>query len=121
MKRSFNRTERVSNLIQKVLASLLLQEMLDERFRFVTITSVVVSRDLSYAKVYVSTLFNEKDKIKETIIALNHAAKHLRYRLAKEVKLRIVPELSFIYDESTAYGFRISTLIDSVIKKSDTK
>jgi ribosome-binding factor A len=118
MKRGFNRTERVADLIQKTLAQMLLQDMSDERFRLITITSVTVSRDLSYAKVYVSVLMDEEDKIKAAVQALNRAAKSLRYHLAHEVKLRIVPELKFIYDESTARGFHLSQLINSAVKKS---
>jgi ribosome-binding factor A len=120
MKRGYERTQRVADLIQKSLAQLLLQEN-DERFRLVTVTSVTVSKDLSYAKIYVSMLFDEADKIKEVVQALNRVAKPLRYNLAHRVKLRIVPELRFVYDESTAHGFRISSLIDSAVKKSDKK
>lgn len=117
MKRGFERTQRVADLIQKSLAQMLLQDMSDDRFRLVTVTGVTVSRDLSYAKVYVSVLVDEEDKIKQTVIALNRAAKALRYNLAHAVNLRAVPELKFVYDESTARGFRISTLIDSAVKK----
>lgn len=121
MKRGFERTQRVADLIQKSLAQMLLQDMSDDRFRLVTVTSVTVSRDLSYAKVYVSVLMDEKDKIKQTVEALNRAAKSLRYNLAREIDLRVMPELKFVYDESTAHGFRISTLIDSAVKKSEKK
>jgi len=117
MKRRFDRTARVADLIQKALASILMQDMSDSRFGLVTVTGVTVSRDLSYAKVYVSILSDEKDKIDETVKALNRAAKGLRFSLAKEVKLRVVPELKFIFDEATAHGFHISNLIDSAINK----
>lgn len=119
MKRSYDRTERVADLIQKTLASMLLQGVHGEHFGFVTITSVQVSRDLSYAKVYISVLTETDEKIKETINALNRAAKSLRYELAQSVKLRIIPKLKFVYDESTARGFRISNLIDAAIKKKE--
>lgn len=115
----FERTQRVGDLIQKTLAQMLLEDMSDERFRLVTVTGVSVSRDLSYAKVFVSVLSDEQDKVKQTINALNGAAKSLRYNLAQAVELRIVPELKFVYDESTAHGFHISSLIDSAMKKSD--
>jgi len=118
MKRNFDRSQRVADLIQKTLAQMLLQDMSDERFRFVSITSVTVSKDFSYAKIYVSMLIDEEEKIKATIQALNRAAKGLRYHLAKAVDLRVVPELKFVYDQSTAHGFHISTLIDSAVKKS---
>jgi ribosome-binding factor A len=116
-KRGYDRTRRVADLLQKTLAQMLLQDMSDDRFRMVTVTGVTVSRDLSYAKIYVSMLFDDAEKIKQVVDALNRAAKSLRYQLAKEVELRIVPELKFIYDESTAHGFRISDLIDAAIKK----
>jgi ribosome-binding factor A len=120
-KRGFDRTQRVADLLQKALAQLLLHDMTDDRFRLVTVTGVGVSRDLSYAKIYVSVLMDEAEKIKQTIVALNRSAKSLRYNLAKEVELRIVPELKFVYDESTAHGFKISTLIDSAVKNLDKK
>lgn len=117
-KRGFDRTQRVNDLIQKALAQILLQEP-DSRFRLVTVTSVTVSRDLSYAKVYVSVLMDEEEQIKQTIIALNRSAKSLRYNLAREVLMRVIPELKFVYDESTANGFKLSMLIDSAVKKAD--
>jgi ribosome-binding factor A len=118
-RRGYDRTQRVADLIQKSLAQILLQDMSDDRFRLVTITSVNVSRDLSYAKVFVSVLMDEEEKIKQTIMSLNRSAKALRYSLASAVKLRIAPELKFVYDESTAHGFRISMLIDEAVKKSE--
>lgn len=117
-RRGYDRTQRVADLVQKALAQILLEDMTDDRFRLVTITSVVVSRDLSYAKVYVSVLLDEDEKIKQTVAALNRSAKALRYQLAREVLLRIAPELKFVYDESTAHGFRLSMLIDSAVKKA---
>lgn len=119
MKRGFERSRRVNDLLQKALAQMLLEDMSDERFRLVTITSVVVSKDLSYAKIYVSVLMDDEIKIKQVIKALNNAAKGLRYHLARAVKLRIVPELKFVYDDSVARGFKISSLIASAVKKSE--
>lgn len=118
MKRGYERTQRIAELIQKTIAPMLLTDM-DERFRLVTVTSVSVSRDLSYAKIYVSVLQDDEEKIKATVKALNNAAKSLRYNLAHAVELRIVPELRFVYDESTARGFRISSLINDAVKKSE--
>lgn len=121
MRRGFDRTQRVADMIQKALAQMLLQDMSDERFRLVTIVGVTLSRDYAYAKVYVSVLMDDQVKIKQTVEALNRASKSLRYMLAKEVKMRVVPELKFTYDESTARGFQISDLIESAMKKTDKK
>lgn len=120
MKRGYDRARRVSDLIQKSLASMIMTEMDDERFRLVTITGVTVAHDLSFAKIYVSVLTDEEDKIGQIIDALNHAEKSLRYRLAHDIKLRIVPELKFIYDSSIARGFRISSLINATAKDDET-
>lgn len=119
MKRGYDRGARVADLVQKTLAQLLLQEMSDSRFPLVTITGVTMSRDLSYAKIFVSVLMDNETEIKHTMQALNRHAKELRYQLAQAVKLRIAPELKFVYDDATAQGFRISTLIDKAIKKTD--
>ena len=121
MKRGYDRTRRVADLIQKTLAQMLLEDMSDQRFHLVTITGVTVSRDLSYAKVFVSVLMDDAEKIKETVAALNRAAKGLRYQLVKAVELRIAPELKFVYDETTAHGFHISGLIDQATKRTDKK
>jgi len=118
VRRGFNRTERIADLIQKALARILLEEMDDTRFRFVTITAVNVSKDISYAKVYVTLLLEDLEKIKLIIQALNRAANKMRYHLAQDVDLRIVPELKFVYDESTTQGFTISQLINAAAKQS---
>lgn len=119
MKRGYDRSERVNDLLQKSVAQILLRDMPDTRFRFVTVTGVAVSRDLSHAKIYVSLLLDDEEKIKELIYELNASAKAIRYTLASMVKLRIVPELKFHYDESTARGYQLSALINSAVKKSN--
>ena len=81
-----------------------------------TITGVTVARDLSFAKVFVSTL--EEGKEQEVVLALNHAAKYIRHTLAQKVKLRIIPEIKFVYDDSSLRGHHISSLIDSALKGS---
>lgn len=119
MKRGFDRTQRIADLIQKTLGQMLLTEMHDDRFRFVMVTGVELTKDLALAKVFVSVYNDDEKKIIEIVDALNNAAKALRYQLAQKVELRVIPKLKFYYDESTARGFRISNLIDSAIKKQE--
>lgn len=121
MKRGYDRTRRVADLLQKTLGQMLVQEMSDERFRLVTITGVTVSKDLEHAKVFVTVLMEDAIKVKQTIEALNRAAKAMRYHLAREVDLRVMPQLKFVYDESTAHGFKISNLIDTAMKRSGSE
>lgn len=117
MKKSFDRLERIAALIRQALAKIVQYEMTDERFRLVTVTDVTVSRDMSYAKVYVTVMSDDQADIRDIIMALNRAAKSIRYSLARAVDLRVIPELKFVFDESTARGFHLSTLIDSAVKK----
>lgn len=116
--RGFDRTQRVADLLQKELAQILLQEMSDDRFKLVTITSVTVTKDFSYAKIYISTLEDNAERVKQIVHALNGAAKSIRYSLAQRVDLRVIPELKFVYDETMAHGFKISSLIDSAMKNT---
>jgi ribosome-binding factor A len=115
MTKGFKREQRINDLIQTTLAEIIQREAKDLRFGMVTLTGVNVSHDLAYAKVFVSVL--EEDKAKETLVALNNAAKYLRYQLANAVELRVTPELKFIYDDSTVRGSRISSLINNALKK----
>lgn len=117
MKKGFNRTERVADLIQTQLAEILQKDVKGYGFSMLTITNVSLSHDLSYAKVYVSVL--EEEKAEETISALNQSSKLLRYELAHAVKLRITPELKFIYDDSSVRGYRITTLINNALKDKE--
>lgn len=116
MKRRVNRGERIADLIQQSLAESLLKRMGDSRFQLVTVTGVTISKDLSYAKIFVSVLAAD-DEVKPIVKALNHAAKLLRHYLAQDIQLRIVPELKFTYDESVARGSRISSLINTALKQ----
>ena len=115
MPKNYTRTQRVSDVIQTALAEIIQRNAKDMRFGLTTITSVEVARDLSFAKVYVSVL--EDDKSAEIVKALNNAAKYLRYELANSIELRVTPELRFVYDDSSVRGHRISSLINDAFKK----
>ena len=114
MAREFNRTDRIGEAIQKKLATLIQYEVKDpEVAAWVTVSAVEVSKDLAYAKVYVSAL-GEEQVILKTVAALNRAAGFLRSCLAHELSLRTVPELKFLQDRSITEGTRIAALIDRV-------
>lgn len=116
MTKGYKRTQRVSDLIQTTLARILQHDVKDLHLdTMITVTGVDVSHDLSFAKVFISVL--DETKAAETIAALNHAAKNLRYTLANAVELRVVPLLKFIYDDSSVRGSRISSLINEAEKK----
>lgn len=115
MKRTFRRDQRVNDLLQTALATILQREagdVLPSVTTMVTVTGVSVTHDLAHAKVFVSVL--DEEQASEAISALNHAAKTLRHRLASAVLLRIVPELRFVFDDSTVRGHRIASLVRDV-------
>lgn len=121
MSSNFKRTDRIAEMMQRKLAQIIQQEIKDPRLpSLITISAVTVTRDLGHAKVYF-TVFS--DNPAETTAILNTAASYLRTTLAKTVKLRTVPQLHFIYDESIEYGKRLSRLIDEVndIETDDDK
>ncbi len=114
MARGFRREARVNDLIQTALARILQKEAADVVIGLVTITGVSVSHDLAFAKIFVSVL--PEESAREAIAALNAETKELRHLLARAVRLRIVPDLKFVFDESIARGSRISSLIHDVLK-----
>lgn len=119
MSNEFKRADRVAQLIQRKLAWTIAQEVKDPRLpKLVTVSDVKVTDDLSYAKVYITTLDGKND-IKQTLSILNHAAGYLRTVLARSIKLRSVPQLRFIFDESIEYGSRLSRLIDDLNPPED--
>jgi ribosome-binding factor A len=111
-----DRMVRIAGLIQEALAPILQRNQNEKPHPLVTITSVNVSKDLAYANIYVSILSDDEPLIAEVINALNKDAKSMRFILAKQIRLRIVPALRFIFDESALIGFRISRLIDEANK-----
>lgn len=110
MPKNFKRTHRVSDVIHRTLANLITQDFKDPRIGMVTIAEVTLSPDLRHAKIYVTVL--EENKIKETLKILNEASGYFRRELAHALKLRIVPVLTFIFDDSVLRGNRIAALLD---------
>ena len=115
----FSRTSRIGDQLQKELASLIQFEVKDPRLGMVTINEVRVAKDLGYADVYYTVLGLDDDsqRLADNQAALDSAKNFLRHRLAKEVKLRIMPHLRFHYDATVVNGARMSALIDEAIRK----
>ncbi|WP_339142048.1 30S ribosome-binding factor RbfA [Pseudoalteromonas galatheae] len=120
--REFSRTDRVAQQIQKEIAVILQREIKDPRLGMVTVSAVEVSRDLSYAKVFITVLnTNDEDKTKQSAAILNEATGYIRSLLGKRIRARIMPELKFVIDNSLMEGMRISNLVDSVIREDNAK
>ncbi len=117
MAREFARTDRVGQEIQKEVAMIIQREVKDPRLGMVTVNAVEVTRDLAYAKVYVTflTIGDQTEAESETI--LNEASGFIRSLLAKRIKARIMPELRFVYDSSMAEGVRMTSLVDKAVEE----
>ncbi len=109
-----HRIERVSSLMRHEISGLLQRRVKDPRLsKFIAVTEVSTSADLRYAKVFVSCMGSEEEK-QEMLSGLEAAANFLRNQLAKRLRLRRIPELSFHWDDSIERGTHLLQLIDEV-------
>ena len=104
------KNERINSSMQKEISYIIANEVKNPNVKFITITDVDVSSDLSYAKVYFTTLLDRK----ETLNSLKSANGFIRKSLADRIELRHIPQLEFIYDESIEYGKRIEDKIKEI-------
>jgi ribosome-binding factor A len=114
MAREFARTDRVGAQMQRELAELLRSELNDPRLGMVTIQQVRVLRDFSAATVYVTLMGNQLE-IKPAIKVLNEAVPFLRHELGRRIRIRTVPNLHFVYDESVERGAHLTDLIHQAV------
>ena len=119
MAREFSRTRRVGQQIQREIALILQREVKDPRIGMVTVSDVEVSRDLNYAKIYVTflQLENDAERISEGLKALTEAAGYIRSLLGSAMRLRVVPELRFYYDQTLVEGMRLSKLVTTTVRE----
>jgi ribosome-binding factor A len=108
------RADRVAEAIRAEISTFLSQGAKDPRLvGLVTVTAVDVTRDLRQARTFVSILGTDSERA-ATLDALESMKGHLRSRLAKSLRLRVAPEISFKLDESVARAARIESLLAQV-------
>ncbi len=127
MPKDYSRVDRVASQIRRELAEFIRLQVNDPGVRMVTLTDVEVARDYSHAKVFYTTLPESKmagSKMAESKVSgankqvqqgLERASGFLRSQLAHSMKLRITPQLHFIYDPTVESGARLSQLIDQAV------
>ena len=116
-----HRIERVNNLIRQEISELLRRQVKDPRLgNLVAVTGVSTSPDLRHAKIFVSRMGSEEEK-QETLSVLASASGFFRNELAKRLRLRHIPELSFQWDDSIERGNYLLQLIDEVSSDSSTE
>ena len=109
-----HRSQRLEGELQKVLAEIIREDLKDPRLSLISVSGVSVSRDLSFAKIFISHL--EEEKAKEWIEALNKAKGIIRKGIGQKLSLRIVPEIAFFLDESLYYSMKIQEKLREISK-----
>ncbi|HAR6538414.1 TPA: 30S ribosome-binding factor RbfA [Staphylococcus pseudintermedius] len=107
------RAERVGEQMKKELMDIINNKLKDPRVGFLTITDVQPTNDLSLAKVYLTVLGSDKER-ENTFKGLEKAKGFIKSEIGQRMRLRIVPDLQFEYNESIEYGNRIERLIQDL-------
>ncbi|MGE9993877.1 30S ribosome-binding factor RbfA [Peptoniphilaceae bacterium SGI.137] len=111
------RMGRISHEMRRVLSDTILHHLKDPKISAHTsVSEVRVSSDLSLATVYVAVFGTEWEK-RQTIEGLSGASGYLKKVLAGEMRLRVMPELRFVLDESIEHGMYMDQLIAETLKK----
>lgn len=114
-----DRTIRISEEIKKELSSIIQKELKDPRVsKLISVVDVNVTKDLKYAKVYVSILGNDEEK-ESAMKGLKSAAGYIRKEIGKRIQIRTTPEILFELDTSIEYGAYINKLINETQKDNE--
>jgi ribosome-binding factor A len=103
----------VAEEMREQIARLVARELKDPRIGFVTITRVEVSADLGHAKAYVSVLGDDKQR-RESLIGLKQAAGFVRREVGRRMRMRVLPDVQFVYDKGVDATDRVARLLDQV-------
>lgn len=110
---SYQRSDRVGDLLREQIADLLHREIRDPRLQWLNLTGVKVSKDLRHANVFFSLLGAAEDK-DVAMAGLKSAAGFIRSKVGQRLNLRFVPQIEFTYDESEEKARRIDVLLKKV-------
>jgi len=114
----YKRSQRVSDLLRKEIADIIVCRLKDPRIGFITVTGVDVTDDIKMARVYVSVFQDEERKI--TLEILNSAKSFIRSELSKRLRIKFIPSIEFRLDTSIEYGNRIEKLLKEIEEKDDS-
>lgn len=107
-----HKVERIASDISRYISDILMNEADDELLKTITITGCEVSNDLSFCKVYFTSMspLTKEDIVRE----MNEAASFIRGKVSERIEIRHTPEIRFYYDESIEYGKRIEEIIKNL-------
>ena len=116
MRKNSIKNTRINGEVMRELADIIRGEIKDPRINPLTsVVSVEVASDLKSCKAYISVLGDDAS-VADTLAGLNSAKGFIRNRLAKTINLRNTPDITFIMDQSIAYGVNMSKKIDELTK-----
>ncbi|MCC5855910.1 MAG: 30S ribosome-binding factor RbfA [Idiomarina sp.] len=118
---NFSRSDRFAQQLQREIAMILQREIKDPRVVMPTVSDVEVSRDLAYAKVFITFLLEDSDGLDKAVDVLNEASGYIRSLLGKRISSRITPHLKFVLDTSTSEGMRMSRLVNEARAEDERK
>lgn len=115
------RIQRVESLLRDEISKMIMMGEIKNPSvnTLISLSRVIVSRDLSHAKLYVSS-FESHGKAIKAVGGLNRAVGFIQGRLGKKLNLRTIPKLEFIYDDSIEQGFEVNKIIDEVVKDNES-
>lgn len=120
MRKNSVKNTRVNGEVMRVLADIIRGDIKDPRIGMLTsVVNVEVAPDLKTCKAWISVLGDEQ-AVEDTLEGLNSAKSYIRRELARRINLRNTPDITFVMDQSIAYGVKMSKLIDDVQEKSAT-
>lgn len=106
--------KRIESQIIKEVSDIIMNEARDNSIKDITITGCSVTNDLSFAKIYFTTLKDKKEVLKD----LEEASGFIRGELAERIEIRHTPKIKFVYDESIEYGKKIESIINEIHENS---
>jgi ribosome-binding factor A len=113
--KEFARTERIGAELQRELAQILREEVRDPRLKGITLQEIRVSRDLTHAKVFFTCFPLDAGGAEQARLLNGKLTGFLRRVLAQRARLRTVPQLHFVHDESISQGEHLSSLIEEAV------
>jgi len=113
------RQEQIARLLVREISSILRRDMKDPRIAAVTVTDAEISRDLSYARVYISVLGSDEER-KAALAALQKVSGFIRGEFTRRAHLRVAPEIVFLPDEGIEHGMRIFELLKEIEAENDS-
>lgn len=105
--------QRTAESIHQTISQLLMREVSDPRLQGVTVTNVIVDPEIMIARIYVNAL-GEEERREEVMEGLERANGFIRSQLARHIRVRTMPELRFLWDETLQRAVRVESILDSL-------